>query len=117
MAGTPARPAARTPGARGRREHRLNAGTSGARRLPASRRAPRGRVERRAERGLEREARARFVVSSPGCRQIRWRRTAAAAAAAVVAAAAAAVAGAGEGGGGAPDGPSASNRQIGRAHV
>lgn len=89
MAGTPARPAARTPGARGRREHRLNAGTSGARRLPASRRAPRGRVERRAERGLEREARARFVVSSPGCRQIRWRRTAAAAAAAVVAAAAA----------------------------
>lgn len=112
MAGTPARPAARTPGARGRREHRLNAGTSGARRLPASRRAPRGRVERRAERGLEREARARFVVSSPGCRQIRWRRTAAAAAAAVVAAAAAAVAGAGEGGGGAPDGPSADRKSV-----
>lgn len=43
VAGTPARPAARTPGARGRREHRLNAGTSGARRLPASRRALRGR--------------------------------------------------------------------------
>lgn len=46
----------------------------------------------------EREARARFVVSSPGCRQIQWRLTAAATAAvvaapaAVVAAAAAAAA-------------------------
>lgn len=72
----------------------------------------------------EREARARFVVSSPGCRQIQWRLTAAAAAAVVAApaavvaaaaaaataAAAAAAAGAGEGGGGAPDRPSASNR-------
>lgn len=36
----------------------------------------------------EREARARFVVSSPGCRQIQWRLTAAAAAAVVAAPAA-----------------------------
>lgn len=69
MAGTPARPAARTPGARGRREHRLNAGTGGACRLPASRRPPRGRVERGAERrgARKREARARFVESEEEC--------------------------------------------------
>lgn len=45
----------------------------------------------------EKEARARFVVSSPGCRQIQWRLTAAAAAAVVAAAAAAAAAAAGAG--------------------